>query len=182
MSDNSISKAAFLRWFKPLIAALKDLGGSGTPDEVRQQIIKNENLTDEELQAVVGKTNTNKFENEVAWARNYLVIGGYIDKSVKGIWSLTDKGKNVEMTMELASDIFKEGIKGKKKTDTIQAADDESVVKTWLLTYNPTRWNWEDYDEAVLSTKNGKRLFSRMELCQQTRKSWRQSLFDQIRR
>ena len=101
------SKAAFLRWFKPLIKALRDLGGSATPNVARKKIIENEKLSEEEVNITRGKNNVNKFENEVAFARNYLVNAGYIDKSVYGVWTLTEAGKMVDMTEELASDIFK---------------------------------------------------------------------------
>lgn len=67
-------------------------------------------MTKEELSETRGKNNVNKFENEVAFARNYLVFGGYIDKSIYGVWKLTEQGWNVDMTCELASDIFKQGM------------------------------------------------------------------------
>ena len=106
-TNKKMSKAAFLRWFKPLIQALRDLGGSATPAEAHKKIIENENLSDEEVNATRGKNKVNKFENEVAFARNYLVNAGYIDKSVYGIWTLTEAGKTVDMTEELASNIFR---------------------------------------------------------------------------
>ena len=104
---DNISKAAFLRWMNPVLVALKELGGQGTPQEVRSVIAKNEKLTEEELTETRGITNVNKFKNEVAFARNYLVIGGYIDKSIRGVWKLTEQGWDVSMTDRLASDIFK---------------------------------------------------------------------------
>ena len=109
-TQNNISNAAFLRWMKPILVALKELGGQGKPQEVRAIIAKNENLTEEELSETRGKDKVNRFENEVAFARNYLVFGGYIDKSAYGIWKLTEAGKNVDMTEELASKIFKQGV------------------------------------------------------------------------
>lgn len=105
---SSKSNAAFLRWMKPVLTALKELGGQGKPQEVRSVIAKNEHLTEDELTETRGKNNVNRFENEVAFARNYLVTGGYLDKSVHGLWKLTDSGWNVDMTDELASDIFKQ--------------------------------------------------------------------------
>ena len=57
--------------------ALRDLGGSATPNEVRAKIIENEQLSADEINATRGKNNVNKFENEVAFARNYLVYAGY---------------------------------------------------------------------------------------------------------
>ena len=52
-----------------------------------------------------GKTGVSKFENDVSFARYDLVLGGYIDNSVRGIWTLTDAGKTVDMTDELAMEI-----------------------------------------------------------------------------
>ena len=114
-SPDKISNAAFLKWFEPLIRALRELGGSATPQEARQKIIENEGLSDAVISETRGKSKVNKFENEVAWARNYLVNGGYIDNSVKGVWTLTESGKSVEMTKELASFIFLTGVRGNKK-------------------------------------------------------------------
>ena len=109
MPSNTITKksnAEFLKWFKPVLDALKELGGSATPTIVREQIITDLHLTDDIVNETYGKSNTNKFAKQVAFARNYLVYAGYIDKSQSGIWSLTENGKTVEMTDELASDIF----------------------------------------------------------------------------
>ena len=105
------SKAAFLRWFEPLVAALKALGGSATPSEVRKHIISNLNLSDETINEIRGKTEHKKFDNEVAWARNYLAYEGFIDKKIRGIWTLTEKGRNAVMTHELASEIFLKWVK-----------------------------------------------------------------------
>ncbi|MCD7840627.1 MAG: winged helix-turn-helix domain-containing protein, partial [Erysipelotrichaceae bacterium] len=101
------SNAAFLRWMKPLLTALKELNGSATPEEARKQIIIDENLSDEEVNIRRGKNKVNKFENEVAFARSYLVRGGYISNEERGIWTLTKEGYEVDMTPELASNIFR---------------------------------------------------------------------------
>lgn len=98
----------------PLLQALRDLGGSATPAEARKKIIENEHLSNEVVNETRGKTQVNKFENEVAFARNYLVGAGYIDKSVRGVWTLTEAGKTVELTADMASDIFKKGVSDAK--------------------------------------------------------------------
>lgn len=94
--DKKISKAEFLKWFMPLLQALRDLGGSATPADVRKKIIENEHLSDEVVNETRGKTKVNKFQNEVAFARNYLVGAGYIDKSVRGVWTLTEADRTDE--------------------------------------------------------------------------------------
>ena len=143
------SKAAFLRWFAPLIQALRDLGGSGTPAEARAKIIENEQLSEDEINQTRGKNNVNKFENEVAFARNYLVNAGYIDKSVYGIWTLTEAGKSVDMTSEMASDIFKNVLSSSpsKKEKNIDALADEDVhtVRYWLYAPGEGSCMWDEF-------------------------------------
>lgn len=144
MEEKSIkSNAAFLRWMKPVLTALKELGGQGKPQEVRSVIAKNEHLTEDELTETRGKNNVNRFENEVAFARNYLVTGGYLDKSVHGLWKMTDSGWNVDMTDELASDIFKQVVsemndKRKEKTNFIWV-DFYMELASALLEYKNNR-------------------------------------------
>lgn len=140
-------KSAILKWFGPLIRALRDLGGSATPAEVRNKIVENEHLTQEEISAVRGKTNVNKFENEVAFARSYLVSAGYIDKSIHGVWALTEAGKTVDMTEALAADIFKEVVKSiqRKKADKDALSDnDVDTVHYWLYAPGPGAEKWEE--------------------------------------
>lgn len=149
MSGKKLSNAAFLHWFNPLIHALRDLGNSATPAEARAKIIENEKLSDEEVSVVRGKTKVNKFENEVAFARNYLVNAGYIDNSVYGIWTLTEAGKNVEITEDMASDIFKNGItqmqnKRDKKGAAI-ADDDVDTIHYWIYAPGENSCMWEEF-------------------------------------
>lgn len=142
-TQNDTSNAAFLRWMKPILTALRELGGEGKPQEVRFAIAKNEHLTEEELSETRGKNNVNKFENEVAFARNYLVSGGYIDKSTYGIWKLTEQGWNVDMTDSLASNIFKQGVSEwrnkKSKEADYQWVNFYTQFATILLKYKNDR-------------------------------------------
>ena len=155
-AEKKASKAAFLRWFNPLIQALRDLGGSATPVEARKKIIENEHLSDEDVNITRGKNNVNKFENEVAFARNYLVNAGYINKSVYGVWTLTEAGQTVEMTDDLASDIFKKGVadyQTKRENGSAALADDDvSTVHYWI--YSPgegaSMWN-EFYNAGIMA-------------------------------
>ena len=140
------SNAAFLKWFKPVIQALRDLGGSATPQDTRNRIIENEHLTEEVLNETRGKSNVNKFENEVAFARNYLVYGGYVDNSTHGIWKLTDEGWKVDMTEILASEIFKKGVKATRDDKGAGLADEDvDTVHYWIYSPGDGAIKWEDF-------------------------------------
>jgi 5-methylcytosine-specific restriction protein B len=143
------STASFLKWFKPVIDALKELNGSGTPNEVRAQIIKDLKLTDDVVNETRGKNKVNKFENEVAFARNYLVYEGYIDKSVHGVWKLTPKGSSVDITDELASQIFVKWAainKSKRDSSTSTLADEDiDTVHYWVYSPGNNASKWDEF-------------------------------------
>ena len=150
------SGAAFLKWMRPVIEALKELSGSGSPNDVRGKIIDDLNLTNEVLTETRGKSNVNKFENEVAFARNYLVYEGVIDKSVHGIWALTEKGYSIDMTDELASHIFVKWAAANKikRGNTGAAIADENVdtVHYWIYAPGDGACKWEEfYNEGIVS-------------------------------
>ena len=138
------SNAAVIKWFKPVIEALKALGGSGKPKDVCNWIIEHENLDDE----VVNQQKN--FENEVAWARNSLREGGYIDGPKRGVWRLTEKGKSVDMTHGLASEILKDSRRATKARKTAKApktrknAQIEEKPRYWWLNANPQKWRFSD--------------------------------------
>jgi len=105
----------FVKYFRPVIDALKQLGNSGTPAEVREIIIDQFALTEDQLNAVMA-SGTSRFLNQVAWARFYLNKAGYIASSKRGVWSLTEKGLASDLTEQQALEVF-QGIQ-----DQFQAA------------------------------------------------------------
>ena len=48
-----------------------------------------------------------RFENQIAWARSYLVKTGYLDSPSRGIWRLTDKGKEAQLDGPDIDSIFR---------------------------------------------------------------------------
>lgn len=148
-----LSQASFTRWFGPLIQALKDLDKPVTPKQARDKIIENEHLDESVISEIRGETNQNKFDNEVAWARQYLFKAGYIDGSKRGYWALTEKGKNVEITSELTSYIVKTYYKKDKSDKTNDAFADENVEKKHYWIYSPgsgaSKWD-EFYSKDIM--------------------------------
>ncbi|MEP1086719.1 restriction endonuclease [Algoriphagus sp.] len=98
-------QAEFVKWFGPLLDALRDLGYSGKPREVSDKIAKELKLDDDFLDQTL-KSGTNKFHNQVAWARQYMTWEGLLDSSVRGTWKLTEKGKNTHLTYNEAHQLF----------------------------------------------------------------------------
>jgi len=99
----------FVRYFGPVLQALETLGGSGRPSEVRTMIAQRLLVPEQELLEALPSGGQSRFDNQVAWARFYLVKAGYIDASRRGVWSLTEKGRSgLGMTHREALQWFKE--------------------------------------------------------------------------
>lgn len=87
------------RYINPVLAALKDLGGSARPREVYDWIAQHLGISDEE-RSIRNQSGPSRFENDVAWARFYLVRTGYLESSRHGVWSLTDQGRAMDVLSE----------------------------------------------------------------------------------
>src|SRR5438105_6519554 len=81
----------FVQFFDPVLKALKELGGSGRPPEVVDIVARLKNVSEaQRLDAL--QSGRPRFDNQIAFARQYLVWGGFLDSSKRGVWSLTQKG------------------------------------------------------------------------------------------
>jgi restriction system protein len=88
----------FLTLMKPLIKALKLLGGSGTIQEIYEKVVEILKLPDEILEVPHG--DLTQFENEVdyrlAWSRTYLKKYGILENSTRGVWALLPSAKDID--------------------------------------------------------------------------------------
>lgn len=89
-------EGAFLRFMNPLLDAMREKGGQARPREIYDAIAQNLSLSEEE-RTVTNKNGYPRFENQIAWARSYLVKTGYLDSPSRGVWRLTDKGKDAQL-------------------------------------------------------------------------------------
>ena len=105
-----VEGAQFVRYFGPLLDALRTLGGSGAKSEVVEQIASDLDLP-EDVQNELLESGAPRFQNQVAWARFYLSREGFIESSKRGVWSLTEKGWNTHLTFEQARQIFLKWVK-----------------------------------------------------------------------
>jgi len=126
-------QSEFLNWFGPTLDALRELGGSGSPNEVSSTVAVAQKVPEEKLNETI-KSGASKFHNQVCWARQYLVWEGYIDPSIRGIWKLTELGQSKKITNTEAREIFLKwveinSLKRKKKSqNTIEEEIDNEEI------------------------------------------------------
>ena len=99
----------FVRYFGPLLDALRALGGSGTPDEVIERIALDLGLSDE-VQNELLPSGESRYRNQLAWARFYLVREGLLDSSKRGVWSLTERGRSTKLSPEQAREVVRKWV------------------------------------------------------------------------
>jgi restriction system protein len=105
MAKNNIRGPQFVQYFQPVIDALIELGGSGQPSEVKELIAEKLNITEDEQGEQIS-SGESRFSSKVSWARFYLVKADLIDSSTRGVWSLTEKGRNAKLSNEEALHLF----------------------------------------------------------------------------
>jgi restriction system protein len=145
--DKTDEGAQFVKYFGPLLNALRGLGGSAKAEEAVDRVAEDLKVPDAVLNETL-PSGGSRFRNQVAWARFYLVREGLIDSSKHGVWSLTEKGFKTTLTLEQAREIFlkwvkqfQEQRKSKEKTEPIA----EQVAQG---TGSPSK----DYRDEVLET------------------------------
>jgi len=73
----------------PTYKALLNLGGSGTNNEIYEQVIKDMQLSDEIVdESHLGSENQTELEYQLAWARTYLKNFGVILNSARSVWAI----------------------------------------------------------------------------------------------
>lgn len=97
----------FVSYFKPVHRALLYFGGQATGRQVYDYIAEHEGLSADD-KAQVNQNGRPTFENRAAWARFYMTKGGWMYSPKRGMWALTEQGKQLaELTDAQAVALFK---------------------------------------------------------------------------
>lgn len=102
--------AQFVRYFGPLLEALRGLGGSAKADEAVDRVAADLKISDDVLNETL-PSGGSRFRNQVAWARFYLVREGLISSSKHGVWALTETGFKTSLTLEESRAVFLKWVK-----------------------------------------------------------------------
>ncbi len=82
----------------PTIHVLKELGGSGTIEEIYNRLTEILKLSDEQLETLHNpeKGGRTEIEYRLGWTRTYLKKYGVLENSSRGVWALTEKGRGLD--------------------------------------------------------------------------------------
>ena len=83
---------AELNW--PSLVAFRELGGSATLDEHLDKVIEGQNVPDAVASIMHGDSGRSELGYRLAWSRTALRRCGFLESSQRGVWSLTEAGRN----------------------------------------------------------------------------------------
>jgi len=120
----------------PLLQALRELGGSGTVDEIADKVAQIMGLSDEQLEVPhnPAKGAQTEFEYRLAWTRTYLKRYGLLENSSRGVWALTQEGRKATHVDEKEVVRFvREQLKTKKEELASEENETASIWQEELL-------------------------------------------------
>lgn len=78
-----------------VVEALKSLGGSASIQELDEQVVEMEAISEEEQSLMMPNGQYRRLNYYLSWARTYLKRGGALENSSRGVWALTDEGEKI---------------------------------------------------------------------------------------
>jgi len=134
----SESMPTFDSLMNPLLAALFELGGSGSIDEIYEKVIEMQKI-DDELASIPHnpeKSNLTEIGYRMAWARTYLKKYGFLENSTRGVWALTPLAREkrkvnpkdvVKKVREADKEASRKKLRKTSREDAIELTDDTGV-------------------------------------------------------
>lgn len=82
--------------FDAVLEALHNLGGSGSVQEIDNEVARILDMSDKDISIMMPNQASTKFNYRLAWTRNYLKNYGLIDNTKRGVWALTINGRDAK--------------------------------------------------------------------------------------
>lgn len=96
----------FLRYVRPVVETLREMGSSGSTDEIIDRVIERMGVSEAE-QAETTSNGQSRVRNQINWARFYLAKAGIVDAPRRGVWSLTDAGRAMKLDHDSVLALFR---------------------------------------------------------------------------
>lgn len=135
-----------------IVLALRAMNGVAKAAAVKSSIVETMTANKEPINEATLKTGVPKYQNDIQWARMYLVNAGLLEPvniSGYGTWKLTKQGWSTPLDWETIKSIyFQTNKKGKKTTPDDQLAPTEEDLQHDL----PGMDSWELQLKKILTT------------------------------
>jgi restriction system protein len=79
----------------PTLLAVREIGDSGTIEEIVEKVIHDRGFTEEQLAVPARNGRRSLIEYRLGWCRTYLKGMGLLENSRRGVWSTTERGRTI---------------------------------------------------------------------------------------
>lgn len=79
----------------PTLLAVREIGDSGTIEEIVEKVISAEGFTEEQQAVPAKKSGRSLIADRLSWCRTYLKGMGLLENSHRGVWSTTELGRTI---------------------------------------------------------------------------------------
>lgn len=116
--------------YNPVLQALRDLGGSGTIDEIAERVIDILKVSEEAASQLHNPDYSNETEVEyrLAWARTYLKNYGLLERSGRGVWAIKADRQSVERVDPVEVNRLVQALSRPKPNGATEAVDEDEAV------------------------------------------------------
>jgi len=138
-SVSTVSLPTYRDLLWPTLRAVREIGDSGTIEEIVERVVELEGFTEEQQAVPHGDGPQTQIEYRLAWARTYLKGMGALNNSERGVWSTTELGRT--MTSEdvvTRHTAYKSQLREARRAKRLARAEqedgleeDESVPRDW---------------------------------------------------
>lgn len=114
----------YYQLMNPLLQALRDLGGSGSIDEIYEKVAENLRLPEDVLSIPHDpeKSNQSEVQYQLAWARTYLKKYGILENSARGVWVIVADKRHIQAVDE------KEVVRTVRETNRLERAQKQATA------------------------------------------------------
>jgi len=128
----------FYELMNPLLQTLHQLGDSASIPEMEETVARIMGLAEEDVNQIHRGSRT-KLGYRLAWARTYLKKYGLLDNSERGVWSLTNEGK--QTTSVDTDEVLRIVRAGNPEVEVDMPFDEQ--INDLDVTPSSVRWNEE---------------------------------------
>ena len=128
MAKDQVPTYEDLLW--PTLKVLEALGGSATIQELSEQLAVEMRLSDAVLDIPHKNGSQSEVDYRAAWARTYLKWIGAVENSSKGVWAITEAGRQIRTDEAVREKVQQERATSRKKPRN-GAGDKEADESIW---------------------------------------------------
>lgn len=118
----------------PTLQAVIAIDGSGHLSEINRAVVEREHFSEEQQAVLHGDGPQTEIEYRLAWARTYLKGMGLLENSARGVWSVTDAGREAleDDLPELHADYTRRiRERGRERRNEKRNEDGEGIESNW---------------------------------------------------